>query len=296
MTTARKHLKARLRIVIRYGILSFFAVLFVVPVWFMLMSSTKPYLQLMRDTSSYHALLPGDFFNDSGKFVLVNNYTAVFDRIPLDHFIFNSMLVTLVTLVLALIVNSMAAFSFTFLRWWGKEIILSVIIATFVVPFETVAIPLLLVVNELPWISRSGITTGWLDSYHVQIIPFIADPLSIFLFYQFFKEMPWELVEAARLDGASWFQIYFRIIVPISGPVFAVVAILKFLLMYNQYLWPVLTVRSEKYRPVMIGVEYVRSTPEVMAYLTVITVPVLIFYFLMQQAFIKSTATSTMRA
>lgn len=284
-----------LNLTMRYGVLVFFALIFIVPVWFMIMSSTKPDLQLLRDTSSLRAFVPGTFFED-GEFVLFEQYTAAFDRVPLLRFIFNSVLVTLITVGVAMVVNSMAAYSFAVLRWWGKDIVLSIIIATFIVPFETIAIPLLLVVNELPWISTSGITTGWLDSYHVQIVPFIADAFSVFLFYQFFKTVPWELVEAARIDGASWFQIYYRIYVPISGPVFATAAILKFLAMYNQYLWPVITIRSNDFRPVMVGMQFFFQLNvewgEVMAYLTVITVPVLIFYLSLQRAFMESIASS----
>ena len=116
------------------------------------------------------------------------------------------------------------------------------------------------------------------------------------MFYQFFKGIPWDLIEAARIDGASWFQIYRRVIVPISGPAFATAAILKFLAMYNQFLWPVLTIRSEEYRPVMVGVQYFFQLNvewgELMAYLSVITVPVLVFYLSLQRVFVESIASS----
>ena len=155
---------------------------------------------------------------------------------------------------------------------------------------------MLLIVNYLPWLGPDGVTTGWLNSYHVQIIPFIADALSVFLFVQFFRDLPNELVEAARIDGAGWFQIYSRVFVPISGPVFATAAILKFLAMYNQYLWPLMVAQSEEYRPVMVGLQYFfqlnTAWGEIMAYLTIITVPVLLFYLALQRAFIESIASS----
>ncbi len=279
----------RLSLIIRYGILVFFALIFIVPVLFMVISSFKPDLQLLRDTSSIRAILPvGD--------VSFDNYQEAYQRVPLFRFIFNSVFVTLITVAISLFLNSMAAYSFAFLRWRGKELVLSIIIATFIIPFETIAIPMLLIVSELPWISAEGIKTSWLDSYHVQIIPFIADSLTIFLFYQFFKALPWELIEAARIDGANWFQIYRRVIMPISGPVIATAAILKFLAMYNQFLWPVLTIRSEEYRPVMVGVQYFFQLSvewgELMAYLSVITIPVLIFYLSLQRAFMESIAST----
>ncbi len=273
----------------RYAVLITFGLIFVFPVIFMVVSSLKPDFQLLRDTSSLRAFLPiGD--------ISLDNYAKAFERVPIGRFIFNSVFVTGVTLVLGLFLNSLAGFSFVVLKWPGKSIILSIIIATFIIPFETIAIPLLLVVNNLPWLGLNGVTVGWLNSYHVQIIPFIADALSVFLFVQFFRDLPNELVEAARIDGASWFQIYARVMVPISGPVFATAAILKFLAMYNQYLWPLMVAQSEQYRPVMVGLQYFfqlnTAWGEIMAYLTIITLPVLLFYLGLQRAFIESIASS----
>jgi multiple sugar transport system permease protein len=226
-------------LVLRYGLLTVVALVFAFPIVFMLVSSLKPDFQLLSDTSSLRAFLPvGD--------ISLDNYFAAFRRAPVGLFIFNSVLVTSITVVLSLIVCSMAGFSFAFLDWRGRDLVLGLIIATLVVPFETIAIPLLMIVNNLPWIGLDGVTTGWLNSYHVQIVPWIADGLTIFLFVQYFKDLPRELIEAARLDGSTWFDVYWRIIVPISGPVFATAAILKFLAMYTQ---------SEQFRPVMVGLQ-----------------------------------------
>jgi len=140
-----------------------------------------------------------------------------------------------------------------------------------------------------------GIYFGWLNSYQVQIIPFIADALTVFLFVQYFRDLPIELVEAARAEGASWGQVYRKIVIPLSGPVLATAAILKFLMMYNnQFLWPIIVVQEETYRPIMVGLQYFfqlnTAWGEIMAYLTIITVPVLIFYLTLQRAFIASIA------
>ena len=170
------------------------------------------------------------------------------------------------------------------------------LIATLIVPFETIAIPLLLIASKLPWIGLDGLTWGWLNSYRVQIIPFIADGLTIYLFVQYFKDLPGELIEAARVEGATWFQIYVKVVMPLAGPVLATAAILKFLVMYNQYLWPLMTIQQEGYRPVMVGLQYFFQLNvawgEVMAYLSLITVPVLAFYLYMQKAFIASIAST----
>lgn len=274
---------------LNYTLLTWIALVFIFPIVFMIVSSLKPDLQLLQDASSLRAFLPvGDISFD--------NYRAAFQRVPIGHFIFNSVMVTAITMVLSLAVCSMAAFAFVFLEFPGKNAMLAVVLATFIVPFESIAIPLLLVVNNLPWIGSQGLTLGWLNSYHVQIIPFIADALTIFLFVQYFRDLPKDLVEAARVDGASYFQIYRRIILPLAGPVFATAAILKFLAMYNQYLWPVMSAQSEDYRPIMVGLQYFFQLNiawgEMMAYLTVITVPVLLFYLSLQRAFIASIAST----
>ncbi len=274
---------------LNYTLLTWIALVFVFPIVFMIVSSLKPDLQLLQDSSSLRAFLPvGDISFD--------NYKAAFQRVPIGRFIFNSVMVTAVTMVLSLAVCSMAAFAFVFLEFPGKNAMLAVVLATFIVPFESIAIPLLLVVNNLPWIGSGGMQFGWLNSYHVQIIPFISDALTIFLFVQYFRDLPKDLVEAARVDGASYFQIYRRVIVPLAGPVFATAAILKFLAMYNQYLWPVMAAQSEDYRPIMVGLQYFFQLNiawgEMMAYLTVITVPVLLFYLSLQRAFIASIAST----
>jgi multiple sugar transport system permease protein len=211
-------------------------------------------------------------------------------------FVFNSVLVTGVTVALSLLICSAAGFAFVFINWKGRGVILSVLLATLIVPFETIAIPMLLMVSKLPWLGMEGLTWGWLNSYHVQIIPFIADGLTIFLFVQYFKDLPGELIEAARVEGASWFQIYRRIVMPLSGPILATAAILKFLAMYNQYLWPLMVTQEEGYRPVMVGLQYFFQLNiawgEVMAYLSLITLPVLGFYLYLQKAFIASIAST----
>ncbi|MBU1295725.1 MAG: carbohydrate ABC transporter permease [Gammaproteobacteria bacterium] len=278
-----------LRLIVRYMVLTLIALIFVTPILFMMMSSLKPDQQLLADTSSIKAFLPiGDISFD--------NYKAAFERAPIGMFMLNSLLVTGVTVVLGLLVCSMAGFSFVFLNWRGKSIAFSIILATLIVPFETIAIPMLLMVSKLPWLGLDGFSWGWLNSYRVQIIPFIADGLTIFLFAQYFKDLPKELIEASRIEGCSWWQVYWRVVMPLSGPIIATAAILKFLAMYNQYLWPIMVTQQEQYRPVLVGLQYFfqlnTAWGEVMAYLTIITVPVLAFYLALQRAFIASIAST----
>ena len=278
-----------LRLVVRYGVLTIVAIIFIFPLVFMLMSSLKPDQQLLMDTGSLRAFLPvGD--------ISLDNYVNAFKRAPVGLFVFNSVLVTGITVLLSLLLCSMAAFAFVFTDWKGRNLVLALIVATLIVPFETIAIPLLLIASKLPWIGAGGLEWGWLNSYHVQIVPFIADGLTIFLFVQYFKDLPSELIEAARVEGASWWQVYRKIVMPLAGPVLATAAILKFLAMYNQYLWPLMVVQEEGYRPVMVGLQYFfqlnRAWGEIMAYLSLITVPVLAFYLALQRTFIASIAST----
>ena len=277
----------------RYAALILLGILFIFPIIFMFMSSLKPDDELLRDTTSLRAFLPGE--NPS-----LNNYTGVFERVPVERFLFNSILISTVTVVVGIVINSMAGFAIARMKWRGSTVILSIILATFILPFETIAIPLLFVVSRLPSIGFENglpvLETGWLNTYHVQIFPFIANAFSIFLFVQYFKSLPVELDEAAKIDGAGWFTIYRKIIMPISGPVVATVAILTFLPIWNQYVWPLITVQSEEVRPAVIGVSYFFQLDpawgELMAYLTMLTIPVLILFLALQRTFVESIAAS----
>ena len=278
-----------LRLAARYAVLILIAAIFIFPLVFMLVSSLKPDQQLLNDTGSLAAFLPvGD--------ISLDNYGDAFRRAPVGLFIFNSVFVTGVTVILTLFICSIAAFAFVFIDWRGRELVLTAILATLIVPFETIAIPLLLIASKLPWFGLDGLTFGWLNSYQVQIVPFIADGLTIFLFVQYFKDLPGELIEAARVEGATWWQVYRKVVMPLAGPVLATAAILKFLVMYNQYQWPLMVVQEEGYRPVMVGLQYFfqlnRAWGEIMAYLSLITVPVLAFYLFLQRAFIASIAST----
>jgi multiple sugar transport system permease protein len=265
------------------------ALVFGLPLLFMIISSFKPDVQIFGDLTTIKAFLP------VGELSL-DNYVGVFERVPFAQFLFNSVLISVCTVALGLLVNSMAAFALSRLRFRGQKLILGVILATLIVPFETMALPLLWWVNKLPFIDVNGYSQGWLDTYQVQIVPFVANAFSIFLFYQYFDSIPKELDEAATVDGASWFRIYWSVVMPLAGPAVATVAILTFLPAWNQYLWPLMVVQSEELRPAMVGIDYFKqlnvSWGQMMAYASIITVPVLIMFVAFQRAFINSIASS----
>ncbi|WP_149205220.1 carbohydrate ABC transporter permease [Actinotalea subterranea] len=285
--------RGRRRKVLGYLPMVLLALFFLFPLVFMFVSSLKPDAQILGDIDSPQAFLPvGDISTD--------NYVGVFERVPVARFLLNSVLVTVLIVGLGVIVNSMAGFALSRLEWRGRKVLLTVIIATLIVPFETIAIPMVYWVSKLPTIViEDGLPMydfGWLNSYHVQIVPFIANAFSIFLFTQYFSTIPKSFDEAARIDGAGWFTIYRKIIVPLSGPAFATVAILTFLPAWNQYLWPLMVVQQEELRPVMVGMQYFfQVNPawgEVMAYTSLITLPVLVMFLAFQRAFVSSIASS----
>ena len=234
----------------QYAINLLLAAFFIFPILFMVMSSFKANDQIFSDLRSLRAFLP------VGTLSLAN-YDAVFTRSQFFRFLTNSVVVSAVTIMLSLTVNSMVAYALSRMVWPGRKLLLAIIVATLIIPGETVIMPLLLLVSKLPGFSLAeGFKQGWLNSYHVQIIPFITSAFSIFLFYQFFRDIPKEFDEAALVDGASRFQIFHKIIVPNAGPVFATVTILTFLGTWNAFLWPTMVIQSEELRPVMVGMQY----------------------------------------
>ncbi len=283
--------KAGYKKMLTYIVMLMLAYIFIFPLLFMISSSFKPENQIFTDLYSINAVLPvGNISFD--------NYAAVFEKSRIGKFFINSIFITGTSVLLGLLINSMAAFSLSRLEWRGKTLVLSFIISLLIIPAEAIMIPLLSLVAQLPWLGfdDSGLVlhSSWLNSFQVQIIPGLANAFSIFLFYQFFKDIPKDFDEAAAIDGAKPFQIYWRIIVPMSGPVFATVAILQFLGNWNAYLWPVMVTQSEDVRPIMLGIQQffgsATSWGEVMAYATLITLPVLVVFLIFQRKFVQSLA------
>ena len=270
-----------LRIVLEYAVMIALACFFLFPIVFMIVSSLKENeMQIVRDMSSLAAFVP---YGEIG----LGNYLDVFDQMPFERFVFNSVLIVGATVLIGLVINSLIGYALARLRFKGQRFVLAVIVALIIIPIEAVVIPLLMMVNRF----------GWLDSYHVQIIPFIADAFAIFLFYQFFIGLPKDLDEAALVDGASPFRIYTSIIVPLSRPVFATVAILQFLTRWGDFLWPLMVTRGVEYRPLPVAIQQFFSQDpkvwgDIFAFASMITIPVLIVFLLFQKWFVQSVATS----
>ena len=271
-----------------YALMLLLAFLFLFPFLFMLMSSLKPNQQIFADLMSSRAFLPvGD--------ISFQNYADVLSSSGIGHYALNSAIVTLATVLLSLVVNSLAGFALARLEWRGKKAATALLIVLLIIPLEAIAVPMMLIVAKLPLLSFDdgiSVLTSWLDTRTVQVVPFVANAFSIFFFTQSFKAIPRDFDEAAYIDGATPLQVFFHVIVPLSGPAFATVAILQALNAWNQYLWPVIVVPSEEARPLMVGLQqffrYQTEWGEVMAYATLATIPVFLAFVFFQRWFVRS--------
>jgi multiple sugar transport system permease protein len=268
--------------------MSLLAIFFLFPIIFMIISSLKAdENQLLQDVTSVRAFIPyGD--------ISLQNYNGAFQRFPFGLYLFNSLFIVTCIVVLGLLVNSLIAYALARMPLPGRKVILIIIVVLVVIPFESVAVPLLLLVNQLPWFN--GATT-WINSYQVQIIPFIADAFSIFLFYQFFIDIPRNIEEAAFVDGASRLRIYWQLIIPLSRPVFVTVAIWQFLVHIGDFMWPLMVTRGDTYRPLMVGMRsFYGQAPlhwgNIMAFASMITILMLIIFLLFQRWFLRSVASA----
>ena len=268
------------RKILAYTAMIILSIFFIFPLFYMISVSLNPdETAILRNMASVRAFFPGD--------ISLQNFFDVFDRMPFARFLFNSTFIVSTTIIIGLLVNSMMAFGLARLRWKGRALIVSGVVALMIIPFEAIAVPLLLITNRL----------GWLDSYHVQIIPFIANPLYIFLLFQFFKNFPSELEEAAIIDGANWFGIYWRIALPLSKPILSSVAILHFLMQWGSFLWPLMVTRGPEYRPLTVAMEvffgqYPRNWGDIMAFAAMITIPVLLLFLYLQDTYVNTVARS----
>ena len=263
-----------------YLLLAALAAFFLFPVVIMIVSSLKPDDQLIiRDLATPMAFVP--------SVVSLKNFRDVFANLPFGLAMRNSLVIVGSIVVIGLFVNSMAAYALARMRFRGRSLVIGVVVALMIIPFESISVPLLLMVNRV----------GWLDTLYVQVVPFIADAFSIFLFYQFFINLPRDIEEAAVVDGASRLRIYWSILLPLSRPVMATASILLFLRYWGQLLWPVMVARSTEVRPLPLAMQQFfgqqpREWGQIMAFAAMITVPVLIVYLIFNRWFVQSIASS----
>lgn len=260
-----------------YACLLLAAVLFVSPVGFMLAGSFKADARIFVEAGSWRAFWPMP--------MSLANYRDVFERADFLRYLLNSLYINVTIVSLGLLVNSLAGYAFARLSWRGRDTLFALVLAILIIPLEAIAVPLFYMVSFF----------GWRDTYLVQIVPFIANAFSIYLFYTFFIGMPRELEEAARIDGAGVLRTFFWIIVPNAGPVFASVAILTFLTQWGAFLWPLMVTSSEAVRPLPLAIAAFYTLPplqwgDIFAFGVMMVAPVLVVFLLFQRGFVRGVA------
>lgn len=279
VSVGKSNLSPTLSNIASYVILSLLAFLFLAPILFTIVGSLKPDELVLVESGTMKAFIP-----DRLSF---QNYQDVFERVNFTRFFFNSFLITTMIVLTGLLVNSMAAYAFARMQWKGRDILFAGVLALMIIPFEAIAVPLFFQVTLI----------GWRNTYIAQIAPFIANAFSIYLFYTFFIDLPKELEEAAKVDGASTFRTFFEIIVPISKPVFATVAILTFLTQWGSFLWPVMVTVGETVRPLPVAIAEFQTLPplqwgDIMAFGVMMVAPILAIFLIFQKWFVKGVASS----
>lgn len=265
-----------------YVAMSLLAVFFVFPLLVMLAGAFKPDANVLDDGDSLRAFWPEPFTTE--------NFGNAIDRANMGTLFRNSIIISVITVAIGLIVNSMLGYALARLPFKLSKGILLGVIALTIIPFQAVAIPLLFMVSE--W--------GWRDTLHVQIAPFIAWPLFVYLFYTFFLAVPRELEEAARIDGCGPWRTFTRVVLPLAKPAFATVGILHFLQIWGELLWPVLVATDESVRPLPLGMSVFVTQPpiswgDIMAFATLTTLPLLVIFILFQRWIIQSVARSGLK-
>ena len=259
------------------GLLGLAALLWVAPVLVMLVSSLKPEARVLVEAGTLRGLWPAP--------ASLENYRDVLERVPFGRMLWNTIVINVSIVAGSLVVNAAAAYALARLSWPGRTLVLGLVLALLVVPFEAVALPLFY-----------GTTiVGWRDTYLVQIVPFVANPLAIYLFHAFFLDLPRDVEDAARLDGAGPWRVLVDIVIPQARPVFATVAIVTFILHWGMYLWPLLVTTGTDVRPLPLGIASFRTLPPVqwgdlMAFATWMVGPVVIGFLVLQRWFVRSVA------
>ncbi len=244
------------------------------PFLWMLMTSFMNELEVYSATPKF---LPEHF--------LWSNYREALTMLPFGRFFLNTLIISVAVVAGQLLICSMAAFSFSRLRYSGRDRIFTLYLSTMMIPGIVTLIPAYLIVDSF----------HWLNTYWALIVPFLNSVWGIFLLRQFFLTLPVELEEAARIDGASTWRIYWNIVLPLSKPALATLAVFSFMGMWKEFLWPLVVTNQMEMRPVEVGIAlfhsiYSTNWPFQMAAAVVVMIPILLLFFFAQRYFIKGIA------
>lgn len=265
-----------------YALLVFIALLVILPLLWMLSTSLKPKSQWFSQTIYW---IPKTITLDNYRTLLANPST------PIVRWFFNSLLIATLSTVLVLALDSLAAYAYARMEFRGRKLLFAVLLATLFMPGIMFLIPNFLTIYQL----------GLLNSYAGVILPGLAGVFGVFFLRQFFENIPRELEEAAEIDGASKFQTFYKIVLPLSKPALATLGILTFLASWNDFLWPLLILRDRKLQTLPPGLStlqgaYTSEYGLMMAGAVVVAVPVLILYLALQRFIVQSVASTGLKS
>jgi multiple sugar transport system permease protein len=273
---------------IAYGLLTLGAVVTVLPFVWMVMGSFKTDAEIFR--------FPPTWLPEQWRF---ENYAEAMRRVPFDRYFLNSAIVAGATVTLTLLLSSMAGYAFARLEFPGKRVLFGVILATIMIPFYVTLIPLFILVTRIPiFAGPEGL--GWYNTYQGLIIPGVASAFGIFLMRQFFTTLPVDLEDAARIDGAGEWTIFWRVALPLAKPALAALGVLVFTAEWNEYLWPLVVTNTEEMRTVQLGLALFKGQFQtewalLMAATVVVTLPVIAAFLLSQRFFIRGISLTGFR-
>lgn len=269
-----------------YLALGALAVVFLVPYLWMIMSSVKPAVEIFKYVTpvSWRTFVPETFTLDS--------YRELFQLVPFpfSRYLLNSVFVATSVTVLSLVVNALAAYAFARLQFPGSNVLFGVFLATMIVPFEVLAIPLYVQVRAF----------GWVNTYQALIIPWVANPLGIFLLRQFFQEIPRELEEAARIDGCSYFGAFRRIVLPNSVPALVAFALIRFQASWDAFIWPLIAAPAAEKRVIQVAIasfvtEVQTRWDLTFAASTMATIPIIVVFLVLQRYYVQGVVMSGLK-
>lgn len=244
------------------------------PFYWMLTTSLK--------TPDEVVMMPPQWIPASWKW---DNYRIAWEAAPFARYSLNSVLVTLLSTAGELLTSILAAFAFARLRFYGRQMLFFLLLATMMIPGEILLAPNFVTLTEL----------GWIDRYEALIVPWTANAFAIFLFRQYFLGIPDELYEAARIDGSGDFRYMWRMVVPLSVPVIITSALIKMIGSWNAFLWPLIVTNSVEMRTLPVGLTaFVYDTGKnyelLMAASSLIILPMIVLYLAMQKHVIEGIA------
>jgi multiple sugar transport system permease protein len=215
------------------------------------------------------------------------NYTRAVDSAPFGAWYLNSIIVSSVVVVSNLVFCSLAAYAFARMRFAGSNILFIALLATLMVPFQVILIPTFLIVRHL----------GLIDNISALIVPNLASAFGIFMLRQFFRTLPVELEEAARIDGCSRLGVLVKIVLPLSGPALSTLALITLLWTWNDFLWPLVAINTESHMTLQVGLSTFQGAHQtnwtvLMAGNTLALLPMLAAFLFTQRSFVRSIAAS----